>query len=52
MMWIKYLIFIFVFVLLLTACGRKGPVKPVDTPSSSTEQTDTDTDKKSGSCGN
>jgi len=49
---IKYLIILIISVLVLNACGVKGPVKPVKKKSSNTVQTDNEIDKKPGSCGN
>jgi predicted small lipoprotein YifL len=49
---IKYLIILIVSVLILNACGVKGPVKPVKKKPGKTIQTDSEADQNPESCGN
>ena len=49
---IKYLIVLIISVLILNACGVKGPVKPIKKKSADTVQADSEIDKKPGSCCN
>ena len=53
-MCVKYLIILIISVLILNACGVKGPVKPVKPDSSKlgAVNADSEVDKKPGSCGN
>lgn len=49
---VKHLIILIISVLILNACGVKGPVKPIKKNSAGTVQTDTEISKNPGSCGN